>query len=202
MAMMTGLILAGGPNTRMDGESKAFFTFEGEPLIKRQIKEMKKCCDEVIIVTQEPKPFLRTVDIDVRIITDYYAGKGPLGGMHSGFSLSKYPEIWVVGSDMPFLSSKAAELLLNRKRDGFDAAVPLINGGIYSFHRVYDKRCSEQVTALLQTGEKQITALLKEIFWFEILDKIFIENGIDPCFVTNLNTWDDYKKVLKTMKHL
>ena len=123
--MLTGVILAGGANRRMKGESKALLPFGGQPLVVRQVDRMRILCDEVIVVTNDPRPYLPILDRSVRIITDFFAGHGPLGGMHAALSLAKHTSVWVVGCDMPFVSSKAAELLWNRKRDGFEAVVPL-----------------------------------------------------------------------------
>lgn len=67
--MLTGIILAGGDHQRMEGENKALLPIYGELLIQRQIREMESICDEIIIVTNDPKPFLRVVDVSVRIIT-------------------------------------------------------------------------------------------------------------------------------------
>jgi len=112
--MLTGLILAGGPESRLEGRLAAMLPYGGEPLILHQIKEMRTICEEVIVAEPDPKRFLKVLDPGVRIITDYYVGKGPMGGMYAGFSLARYKNIWAIGSDMPFLSPRAAELLLER----------------------------------------------------------------------------------------
>ncbi|KIL41679.1 hypothetical protein SD70_06100 [Gordoniibacillus kamchatkensis] len=198
--MLSGLILDGGPSQRMDGEWKALLPFGGETMIERQVKEMSKICAEVIVVTPDPKPFLRLLDIDVRIITDFYPGKGPLGGMHAGFNLAKHPHIWVIGSHMPFPSSEAAELLFMRKKDGFDAAVPYLKGGIYPLHGVYDKRCADDVLKLIQRSEMRLSALMNELLWFEVAESIFAERGIDTRFITGIHTRDDYSQALNCMR--
>ncbi|TXK76596.1 molybdenum cofactor guanylyltransferase [Paenibacillus sp. N3.4] len=151
--MLSGVILAGGENRRMRGELKALLPFGGKPLIARQIDIMREICDEIIVVTNEPKPYLSVVDRSVRIITDFYVGQGPLGGMHAALSLAKHASIWVVGCDMPFISSKAAQLLLQRKLDGFEAVVPLVAGQMYPLHGIYDQACASHIGPLLQLGE-------------------------------------------------
>jgi len=194
--MLTGLILAGGPESRLEGRLAAMLPYGGEPLILHQIKEMRTICEEVIVATPDPKPFLKVLDPGVRIITDYYVGKGPMGGMYAGFSLARYRHIWAVGSDMPFLSPRAAELLLERKREGFEAALPLIGGGIYPLHGVYDKSCAHHVQSLLEEGERSASSLLRSLYWADMTDTVFLENGVDPDFVRSFDTMDSYRDVL------
>ncbi|UUZ85016.1 molybdenum cofactor guanylyltransferase [Paenibacillus sp. P26] len=179
--MLTGLILAGGFNRRMDGKSKALLPFGGEPLILRQIGEMRRICKEVIVVVRDPKPPLRVVDQEVRIITDYIPGKGPLSGMHAGFSLSRCPNIWVVGEGMPFLSAQAAELLLEVKSEETDAVLPQLGGKIHLLHGVYDKRCADKAKALLKKGEMPEQALLRKMAWRAVPESLFLERGSIPA---------------------
>ncbi|MCZ8515254.1 molybdenum cofactor guanylyltransferase [Paenibacillus filicis] len=107
---LSGVILAGGKNRRMGGSHKALLPFHQEKLVHRQIRRLKQVCTEIILVTNDPKTFLPLVDSDVRIITDYYSGKGPLGGMHAGLSLANHVNVWLIGCDMPFISPQAAKL--------------------------------------------------------------------------------------------
>ncbi|NEW05879.1 molybdenum cofactor guanylyltransferase [Paenibacillus sp. SYP-B3998] len=196
--MLSGVILAGGANRRMKGELKALLPFGGKPLIARQIDRMRELCDELIVVTNDPKPYLNIVDRSVRIITDFFEGHGPLGGMHAALSLAKHSSVWVVGCDMPFISSKAAKLLLNRKLDGFEAVVPLVAGEIHLLHGIYDRACAPHIVPLLKQGETHISALLKHAFWSELGDQFLYENGVDLNFVSSIKTLEDYEAMLLT----
>lgn len=195
--MLTGLILAGGPNTRMNGDPKALLPFGGGALIERQIKVMRQVCREVIVVTREPAPLLRLLDDEVRIITDFFGGKGPLAGMHAGFSLAKHGQIWVVGCEMPFLSARAAELLLKSMTNGWDAALPLVNESLYPLHAVYDKACAGPIAALLEQGEYRLSELLKPLHWLGIPESAFIDKGVDPRFIVSIDTCEDYQQALR-----
>lgn len=191
--MLTGVILAGGANRRMKGESKALLPFGGQPLVVRQVDRMRILCDEVIVVTNDPRPYLPILDRSVRIITDFFAGNGPLGGMHAALSLAKHTSVWVIGCDMPFVSSKAAELLWNRKRDGFEAVVPLVAGGRFPLHGIYDRECHSRIVPLLDKGETRVSALLGNLFWSELADRFLQENGADLNFVSSIKTMEDYE---------
>ena len=172
MGMLSGVILAGGASRRMNGEMKALLPFDGKPLIVRQIDCMRQICDELIVVTNDPKPFLNMVDRSVRIITDFFIGQGPLGGMHAALSLAKHTSVWVVGCDMPFISSAAAHLLMQRKLDGFEAVVPLVASELHPLHGIYDRACASRIPPLLQQGETSVSALLQRVFWSELGDRL------------------------------
>ncbi|CAH1224990.1 Molybdenum cofactor guanylyltransferase [Paenibacillus plantiphilus] len=195
--MLTGLILAGGPQRRMKEACKPLLEFGGECLLQRQVREMRSICSEVIVAAEDPRPLLRIVDRDVRIITDYYPGKGPLGGMHAGLSLARNRAVWVVGCGMPFLSARAALLLLGLQQGRFDAAVPVICGIPSPLHGIYDKDCAEEALALIERGERQMIGLLKELAWVEAYDYMFEGKGIDTLFVQNIRTWEQYQDLLK-----
>ncbi|WNR44230.1 molybdenum cofactor guanylyltransferase [Paenibacillus roseipurpureus] len=193
MTMLSGVILAGGTNRRMHGERMALLPFGGKPMIARQLDRMQGICEELIVVTPDPKPYLHIVHRSVRIITDFYEGHGPLGGMHAALSLAKHSSVWIVGCDMPFISSKAAELLLERKRDGLEAVVPMIAGEIYPLHGIYDRVCAPHIVPLLHQGETQLSSLLKHVFWSELGDQFLYENGVDLNFVSRIKTVEDYE---------
>lgn len=192
MVMLTGVILAGGANRRMNGELKALLPIGGQPLIIRQVDRMRILCDEIIVVTNDPKSYLPILDRSVRIITDFHTGYGPLGGMHAGLSLAKHSSIWVVGCDMPFISYKAAELLWNRKREGIEAVVPLVSGKLVPLHGIYDRDCKTKILPLLGKGETRVSALLEHIFWSELGDEYLQKNGVDLKFIASIKTMDDY----------
>lgn len=195
--MLTGVILAGGKNRRMQGHPKALLPFGAEKLIVRQLRLMQPVCSELIVVTNDPKPFLRLLEPEIRIITDFVPNGGPLGGMHSGLSLARNRDVWIVGSHMPFVSSQAAELLQVKKHEGFDAALPWVQGGIYPLHGIYDRSCADLIWSQLQSGEPTLTRFLKELYWGELHETVFQENGIEPDFINCFNTHEEYERLLR-----
>lgn len=199
--MLTGIILAGGEHHRMGGENRALLPIGGELLVHRQIHEMGKICDEIIIVTNEPRPFLRSVDASVRIITDFYEGKGPLGGMHAGLSLMVNDTAWVVACDMPFLSSRAAEAMKQFKDDfDFDAVVPKIGGRLEMLHGLYGKKAADSIRLLLNTGDQRPEQLLHFLKWSEMEEDQFEVHGVLPSFIATVKTKEDYERLLSSAR--
>jgi molybdenum cofactor guanylyltransferase len=198
--MLTGVILAGGKNRSMKGAAKALLTCSEEKLIERQIREMKLLCREVIVVTNEPRLFLPILGGTVRIITDFFSGKGPLGGMHAALSLASYSQVWAVGCDMPFISADAADFLWKRKSlSDVEAAIPSVDGKPQPFHGIYDKRCRDACTLLMQRGEYRMNELLKHVRWEEIQGSLLEEQGISSRFAVNVNTQLEYEQALSQL---
>jgi molybdopterin-guanine dinucleotide biosynthesis protein A len=70
---ITGVILAGGKNSRM-GVNKAFLEIEGKRLIDNILDVYQTIFAEIIIVTNDPLPY--TDFPDTVVVTDIYKGKG------------------------------------------------------------------------------------------------------------------------------
>lgn len=196
--MISGAILAGGENRKMDGKVKALLPFSGQLLIERQIAFMRTVCDEIIVVTNRPNIFLPVLDRSIRIITDFYPSKGPLSGMHAALSLASQPDVWIVGCDMPFLSPQAAQSMWEMKKGlKCDAVIPVIDGKTYPLHGVYHKSCADAVSALLLSGEYRLSEMLRMMYWQEAPETFFTEKGIGLDFVANVNNEDEYTKALE-----
>lgn len=184
--MLTGLILAGSSETQGDGQMAALLPYQGELLIHIQVREMQQICEEIIVATPDPRPFLKILDPSIRIITDFYRGRGPLGGMYAGFSLSSHPSIWAVGSDMPYISAQAASLLLERKQEGYEAAIPWIGGVSHPLHAVYDKSCARHIQTLVNNGDNRTASLIRRLNTLDMLEHGFEERGISLEFIQSL----------------
>ncbi len=165
--MLTGLILADVPCQNMGEGLISLLPFGRDTIIQNQIREMNKICNEIIVVTKEPKPFYAILDLSVRMITAYFPDKGPLSSMYAGFSLSQNSDIWVVSSEMPSLSAQAARLLCGKKAEGFEAVIPKVNEVLFPYHGIYDRSCAMKAFALLNRGEFSVEALLTAIHRYE-----------------------------------
>ncbi len=198
MNKMTGVILAGGENRRMEGSHKALLLFHGEILIQRQIRLMKKIVDEIIVVSNDPRPFLKILGNSVRMITDYYQGKGPISGIYSALSLARYPDVWVTACDMPFLSADAASLMQEyRKKNDADAAIPIVGGKPCLLQAVYHKKSSEAISDLISRGVSGEQDLLQAIDYVGMSEQVFERNQIDRRFVLSFDTPEEFQRLLQ-----
>ncbi|WP_108994655.1 molybdenum cofactor guanylyltransferase [Paenibacillus agaridevorans] len=190
--MLSGVILAGGHHRRMKGENRAFLLLEGRTLLERQISAMRTCCNEITIVANDPQPFLRAVDRDIRIITDYYTDKGVLSGMHAGLALAQNQNVWVVGCHMPFPSADAAMLLQAYKTDHVDAVIPWVDKGAFPLHGIYDRSCARRIGEQLNEGDSYLSRFLNRLNWIELSETAFLEKGVGCHFTKTIHSPEDY----------
>ncbi|CAM3672364.1 molybdenum cofactor guanylyltransferase [Cohnella lubricantis] len=184
--MLSGIILAGGITSGIRGGMKSLYPLEGETLIERQIRLMKQLCDEIIVVTNSPRSYLHCVPPQVRIVSDYKPGSGPLGGMAAGLSLAQQPFAWIVGCDMPYLSPDAAKWMMKRLLPGTDAVWASDLNGIYPLHGVYDCRCAPQLTSMVDAGKTSLRDLPYAVAWEEVTEGECRQMGFGFDFVTKL----------------
>lgn len=168
--MFVGAILTGGSYWRHEEQQK---------LLPEQIREMRKVCHEVLIVTDQPDRYLKFNEPDVRIIKDIYGGKGPLGGLHAALKASSEPDVWVAGGHLPKLSSVAARAMLEWKHETMaDAVIPSGIGGIEPLHGIYDVESADVIPVLIDANHTRVEEFLHLLFWREAGPEFFLQRGI------------------------
>ncbi|WP_158602325.1 molybdenum cofactor guanylyltransferase [Cohnella endophytica] len=192
--VITGAILAGGMNSVLAEGAKALLPLGGETLIERQVREMRKLCAEVIVVTNTPKLFFRTLDPSVRIITDFFPDCGPLGGIHSALYLARNSTVWIAGCDMPFLSSEAAKWLAGNRTSAADAVIPIVHGQPAPLHGIYDKRCAQVAARLLAAGERGLGAFLGSVCWLGMSEETRTKREDDLDYTFAIRDQKDYEQ--------
>jgi molybdopterin-guanine dinucleotide biosynthesis protein A len=182
--------------------SKGFDTVTGllkigdETVIERQVQEMKKVCQEIILVTNQPHAYLPVLGNSIRIITDYYKGTGTLSGMHAALSLAKNDTLWVVTPDMPFLAVDAIKGMMNEKvQSGVQLVVPEWSGNLQLFHGIYDRSCLSVTKELVEEEQLGIMNLLERITF-----KVIRPADLIACSF-RIQTLEDYQRVLHHMEN-
>jgi molybdopterin-guanine dinucleotide biosynthesis protein A len=195
--MRTGVILAGGQNRRMNGRCKALLPFKGKTILERQISEMERVCEEIILVTNQPEQFKSYLSSKLQVIGDRIPGKGPLSGMHAAFHLATGEECWVVSCDLPFASGKVAQFLSDLRRESdADAVVPVVDGRIHPLHAVYHRRSLAILSDCLLRGEYRVQHFLRQIDTLEVKEREFLVRGFPSTFVLNVNTPEEYERAI------
>ena len=187
---MTGIILAGGGNTRM-GQNKAFLRVGGERLIDRTVQLFRSLFREVIIVAANPLDYL---DQDAVIVTDILPGRGALGGLYTGLFYAADEYAFVAACDIPFLNRSFIEYLASQA-NGYDIVIPAPPDGLQPLHAVYSRRCLPAIRSLLDRNRLQI----KEFYPGRTILRIEpdILRSFDPegrMFI-NVNTPDDLRNL-------
>jgi molybdopterin-guanine dinucleotide biosynthesis protein A len=153
---VTGVIVAGGRASRMGGRDKAFAAVGGEPIAVRTIRIFRELFPQVVVATNRPE---RYRDLGVETVTDRFADRGPLAGIHAALLASRYPHAFVAACDMPGLDPDVIRFLLARIGDA-DAIVPRWEGDVEPLHAVYATRCLPAIEVHLTNGRHALRDFL------------------------------------------
>lgn len=110
--LITGIILAGGRGSRLEGADKGLLEYLGKPLIAQITAALRPQVSRIIIIAN------RNLDIYARygdqvlsdVLPDY---AGPLAGIHTGLITTTTPYALIVACDMPQLPTNISELLFS-----------------------------------------------------------------------------------------
>lgn len=150
-----GIILSGGKSSRM-GTNKALLKINQKPNIERIKYELEKVVDEIILVTNEPEQYQF---LNVTTVTDDFPGRGPLAGIHAGLKASPYEKNLVVACDMPFISAKLGNILLDHAK-GYDAVIPVIDNRQQMLFAVYQKGILQEIEKCIKGDNVAIKHVL------------------------------------------
>ena len=153
------IVLAGGKGLRL-GQNKVSEVIGNESLLERVICGLGFSNKDIIVVTATKQSLAQFIEYPkLRIVTDTYPGKGPLGGIYSGLTASDSFHNFVVACDMPFLNQALIRYLIQISA-GFDLVIPRLGNMIEPLHAVYSKACLVPIEEMLRQGNLRISQLL------------------------------------------
>jgi molybdenum cofactor guanylyltransferase len=190
---MTGIILAGGKNSRM-GTKKAFLTIDGVRLIDKILAVYQDVFAEIIIVTNDPLAY--TEFFATTVVTDIYKEKGALGGIYTGLFFASHDYSFVAACDIPFLS-KDFIIYLTEQVDKYDIVVPQLSDGFQPLHAVYSQNCLSPIKRLLIADKLKFTGFYKEMRLLSIPEEKIRPFNEDGRLFLNINTPKDLKHIDK-----
>jgi molybdopterin-guanine dinucleotide biosynthesis protein A len=183
---VTGAILAGGQSARM-GINKGLLRLGGQRFVERLLQTLRPLCGEIAVVANDPASY---ADLGVEAWPDRLPGKGPLGGIHTALSRSRFPHTFCIACDMP-LASPGVIAYLCREAPAWDAVVPRLRGGFEPLHAVYGRQVLPRIEAMLREDRLKVNGL------FEVVRVRVVTEAellfLDPALVgfTNINTPED-----------
>ncbi|MFZ2418188.1 MAG: molybdenum cofactor guanylyltransferase [Smithellaceae bacterium] len=190
---MTGILLAGGKNSRM-GANKAFLEIDGIRLIDKTINIYREIFSEIIIVTNDPLSYVELTD--AAVVTDIYKGKGPLGGIYTGLFYSKHNYAFVSACDMPYLNKDFIDYL-TEQTDRHDVIVPELDKGYQPLHAVYSRNCLPSIKRLLLIDKLKITGFYRDMRVLAIGEEQILPFNKDGRLFQNINTPEDVEQLAK-----
>ncbi len=185
MEKCTGVILAGGLNTRFDGLPKALITVGGKSILTRIYNVFDELFDEIILVTNEPLLYL---DWDVRIVTDLFTIRSSLTGIHAGLFYANRPYVFFAACDTPFLKRELVETIIQAMRSGFDVAMPATSAGLEPLCAVYSKRCLEAAARNIKQNKLKIQRVFRKSRILTIPETVLRDRDAHLDSFFNVNT--------------
>ncbi len=194
---MTGILLAGGKNSRM-GVNKAFLEIDQERLIDKTLDIYQRLFSEIIIVTNDPLPHLEF--FNAALVTDIYKGKGPLGGIYTGLFYAKNNYTFACSCDMPFLNEMFIAYMIGQSGK-HDVIVPELPEGYQPLHAIYSRNCLPSIRRLILMDKLKITGFYRDMSVLTISEKEIQPFNPGGQLFYNLNTPEDWEKIksLKTI---
>lgn len=190
----TAIILAGGQSRRM-GRDKAALPWDGSTILNHMAALLQTVCREVIVVSNIP----REIDQSIKVVADVIPNCGPLSGIHAGLYHASFSYSFVIGCDMPFLTTDAVKVMLD-KAEGYDAVIPIYRDKVEPLFAVYGKSCMSAAEHLLNTGVYRIVSLYPMIKCCYIDETQLAPPDVLQKMFKNLNTVEDYQQVIRHTK--
>ncbi|HKK90800.1 MAG TPA: molybdenum cofactor guanylyltransferase [Desulfobacteraceae bacterium] len=187
----TGVILAGGHNSRLPGIKKAFHTIGGKMIMDMIHQRLSALFSEVIIVTNDPCAFAGWGSM---VVTDINPSKCSLAGIHAGLFYASNPNIFVSACDIPFLKTAVMEKIVSHMEPGYDVVIPETDDGLEPLCAAYSKNC----LPLIQNSLDRHVFMVKKFFKKNRTQTIPVRDikQIDPKMHSffNVNTPQDLVK--------
>jgi molybdopterin-guanine dinucleotide biosynthesis protein A len=184
----TGVILAGGTNSRLPGEKKTFRRVGSDMMLTRIHELFSKLFKEVIIVVNDPKDF---IGWDMMVVTDIHPSRCALAGLHAGLFYASNPWAYVTACDVPFANEQVIRHLIDQREPGVEVIVPRTDDGLEPLASVYSREC----IPLIETNLEKKILMIKKFFRKKRIKEIPVSDlkKLDPSmrFMFNVNTFAD-----------
>jgi len=184
----SGVILSGGLNTRMGGQSKAFLSVGGQRILDRLYQTMGELFEEILLVTNAPLEYLSW---DMMIVTDIIPVRSSLTGIHAGLFHAPADHVFVTACDMPFLKEAVVKALLRELEPKWDVIIPVTKEGHQPLCAVYSKRCIKPIEAHLEAQHPKIVDFFSKVRVKEIPEETIRQADPDLSSFFNINTPED-----------
>ena len=188
--MICGYILAGGRNSRMNGEKKLFLTYQGETFCEHILYAFQELPKTYISVeTEEPYKCL-----GLPMVVDQYQNIGPMGGIYSGLQSIEAEALLVAACDMPMIAPGIVNRLLETYQKNEKITVVKSGDRLHPLLGIYPRNVLPFMEKLIGKKCYKMMVLLEEAGYqcVEIAQE-------DTC-VSNINTIEEYKMLDKTQK--
>jgi len=188
----TGIILAGGLNSRFHGKNKAFIQIDGKRIIDHVYEIFSELFDRIIIVTNDPIQYL---EWDVHIVSDIFSCRSSLTGIHAGLFFSTTPYSFFTACDSPFFQKDLLQTILEHIDDATDIIVPETSAGLEPLCAVYSRNCLKAAEHQLINKNFKIAHFYDKVRVKKIPESVLRKKDPELISFLNINTPEDLKQI-------
>ena len=190
-SVCTGVILAGGENTRFSGEQKTLMKIGGIRILDRIFEVMTTVFDDIILVTNTPGQYL---EWDATIVTDLLPVKSSLTGIHAGLFYTRTDYAFFTAGDTPFLKKEMVAAVVDSISPGIDIVMPETGSGREPLCAVYARSCLEPARTSVENSRFKIMRTFRKKNIKVISEKA--ARKVDPHLISffNVNTPEDLQR--------
>ena len=173
-------ILAGGKSSRM-GEDKGLMSLFGQSMISYVIEQTKQLTSDIQIISNNGnyKKFGYPVKKDL------IANKGPLGGICTALTHSKFETNLIISCDIPYAKVDLYRFVLENS-PGYDVCIPTDEFRIHPLLGVYKKSALGHFKNQLDRDQLKIIEAIEGLH-LNLLDA----SKFDPINFKNINSKSD-----------
>jgi molybdopterin-guanine dinucleotide biosynthesis protein A len=165
---VTGIILAGGRGSRLDGIAKGLLELHGVPLVQHVAQRLAGQVDCLLLSANRNLDRYRTLGFDP-LPDGRYADAGPLAGLHVGLTCCATDWLLAVPCDMPFVPADLCHRLLGAAPvDDYRARVPFDGEHHHYACVLLPGTALGRVATALGADRRSLRGLLDAIGWLGV----------------------------------
>jgi molybdopterin-guanine dinucleotide biosynthesis protein A len=191
MSNVTGIVLAGGSNTRFP-LIKGLVKVGGERIIERTVRILREFCDEIIISTNCPENYFYLRE---KMVGDLYPMAGPAVGIFSALLHSSNDRNFVVACDMPFIKRELIQYIIDVQSDA-PVVICSRRGYIDPLFGLYRKRLLPVLESHLQRGNTPLYRIIMSGETHIIHEEEILRLDAGMSSFVNINTPQDFENFI------
>ena len=151
-------ILCGGKSSRMQSE-KGLTLYKNKPFIEHIIEVVLPITSNIQLVTNSSVfNYLK-----YNTIKDIIIDKGPISGIHSALVHSEAELNLILSCDIPLISTKIIEELIEKHNSNFDASIFAETNRIHPLVGIYSKKILPVLTDTINKNELKMMHFISNI---------------------------------------
>lgn len=186
----SGVILAGGLNTRYAGENKAFIRINGRRIMDVVYDVFADLFEEILIITNRPADYL---EWDALIAADIFPVRSSLTGIHAGLFYAGNPFVFVIACDTPFIRKEVIRTVVDRIEPGVSVVIPETAKGMEPLCAVYSKAMLPVMERHIREKKFKIQRMFRKLKVKKVPEHVLKEADPELMSFFNINTPQDFE---------